>query len=312
MTGLVRTVLGDVPAGSLGATYAHEHLIFDSAYLAGEQPAIHLPSEDAAAEEAAACHAAGVGAMVDAAPCAAGRGVERLAAVSRRSGVAIVAATGLHTAAWYQHHPWALRAGAEEMAALFVADVEQGIDRFDYTGPVVERTEHRAGIVKIGTLGEEPDDRERRVFAAAARTAAACGVPILTHCEGGRGGPAQVELLTSLGVPVERVCLSHTDKVADPGYHRELLDTGVNVEYDQALRAPDATAALLAKMVEAGYLGQIMLGTDGARRSLWTALGGSPGLAWLYAEFPGRAGLGDEQVQAIFETNPQRFLELAA
>lgn len=292
--------------------YAHEHLIIANAYVAEHLAAIHLDSADAAVAELAACRAAGVGAVVDALPCAAGRDAERLADVSRRSGVAVVGATGLHTATWYPHHPWAVEAPPAELAALFVADIVDGIDRYDYTGPVVERTEHRAGIIKIGTLGEQPDDRERRVFEAAALAAAETGAPILTHCEGGRGGLAQVELLARLGVDPTRVCLSHTDKVLDEAYHRSLLDSGVNVEYDQALRNREGTASLVTSMVDAGYADQIMLGTDGARRSMWLAHGGRPGLAWLYRDFAAGLGLDGAARRRIFEDNPQRFLELAA
>lgn len=58
---MIRTVLGDVPAGDLGVCDAHDHLFFRSAQLPGHE----------------------------------------LAAVSRTAGVAVVAATGLHQAAHY-------------------------------------------------------------------------------------------------------------------------------------------------------------------------------------------------------------------
>ena len=51
MTGLVRTVLGDIAAKDLGVTYAHEHLIIDSPLVADRWPHIHLPSADEAVAE---------------------------------------------------------------------------------------------------------------------------------------------------------------------------------------------------------------------------------------------------------------------
>jgi phosphotriesterase-related protein len=141
---------------------------------------------------------------------------------------------------------------------------------------------------------------------------------MLTHCEEGRGAPAQLELLRDLGVPLNRVVLSHTDKVRDAGYHRELLQSGVNLEYDQALRQdpdePRGTAWLIAEMVADGHAAQLMLGTDGARRSLWRSLGGSPGLAWLAAGFPAvleRHGVQAAARRRLFEDNPARVLALA-
>jgi phosphotriesterase-related protein len=57
-----------------------------------------------------------------------------------------------------------------------------------------------------------------------------------------------------------------------------------------------------------------MLGTDGARRSLWTAYGGAPGLAWMadeYRKILEEAGIESEAQDALFVTNPARFLAMA-
>jgi phosphotriesterase-related protein len=316
---IVRTVLGDIAPHQLGATYLHEHLIIDSPLVADRLPHIHLPSVDEAIAELAPCAAAGAGAMVDAMPCASGRDVLRLAAVSELSGLHVIASTGLHTEKYYPGQPWALEAPAEVLADLFVADIETGIDRFDYTGPVTERTGHRAGILKIVTSGTTITARDRRLFAAAALVHQRTGVPILTHCEDGVGAPEQVALLAELGVPLSRVVLSHTDKIVDPGLHKELLSSGVNLEYDQALRHASAeappTARLLAEMIGAGFLGQLMLGTDGARRTLWTALGGTPGLAWLLTGFTAvleSHGVDAEARHQLLVANPARFLTMEA
>lgn len=308
MTAVVRTVLGDVAPDRLGVTYLHEHLIIDSPLVADRYPHIALPSVAEAVAEVTACADAGVGAMVDAMPCAAGRRVDKLAAVSRVTGVAVVAATGLHTARYYDGHPWTRAEPAEALADLFTADVTDGIDRYDYTGPVVRRTEHRAGVVKVAAASERLSDPERRLFEAAAETQRRTGAPILTHCEDGRGGLEQVEALAGLGVPLDRVVLSHTDKQPDPGYHRELLAAGVNLEYDQALRDPAPTRRLLDAMLGEGHGRRLLLGTDGARRSLWRTLGGAPGLAWLATGFA--AALDPATRRMLLVDNPARVLAL--
>lgn len=312
---IVRTVLGDVDPAELGTTYAHEHLLFDGPLVEDRFPDLHLHDVDAAVTELAACAAAGAGAMVDALPAGIGRDPYRLAEVSRRSGVHLVAATGVHSPRWYPGLSWANETEPETLADLFIAELTEGIDRFDYRGPVIDRSPYRAGIVKIGSINEQPDERDRRVFAAAALTHQRTGVPILTHCEDGKGGFAQVALLSDLGVAPDRVVLSHTDKVLDVGYHRDLLDTGANVEYDQALRqAPGAergTGWLVAEMVGLGYSAQVMLGTDGARRSMWTSLGGSPGLAALLTDFVPeltRRGLPEGAIGLMLVDNPARVL----
>jgi phosphotriesterase-related protein len=150
------------------------------------------------------------------------------------------------------------------------------------------------------------------VFEAAAIAATRAGTALLTHCEAGTGGLEQLRLLADLGVPADRVILSHTDKVVDRGYHRELLATGAYVVYDQGIRSPEGTARLVRWMVEDGHERQLLLGTDGARRSLWTVLGGLPGLAALRTHLGRR--LADELGQAVMEriwvANPAAALEL--
>jgi len=312
---IVRTVLGDIDPNDLGITYMHEHLIIDSLLVKERLPPIHLPSVDEAVSEASECVAAGVGTMVDAMPCASGRDVLKLATVASRAALHVVATTGLHTERYYEGLDWTTNEPPEVLADLFAADVDEGIDRYDYRAPLVRRTAHKAGLIKAATLGPSPDAHERRLFAAVAEAHRRTGAPILTHCEDGRGGLAQVELLLSLGVQLARVVLSHTDKVADLAYHRDLLSSGVNLEYDQALRQPAnqprGTAWLLTQMLSEGYGMQIMLGTDGARRSLWRSLGGAPGLAWLatgWRDVLARWGVDEATQRGLFVDNPARFL----
>lgn len=306
----VRTVLGDVDPATLGPTYLHEHLIIDHPLVEDRFPHIHLPSVEAATAEARRCHTAGVRAMVDAMPCAAGRNVIKLAQVSRESGVQVVAATGLHAPRYYVAARWAWETDSDTLADLFVADIEEGVDRWDYTGPAVERTRHRAGIIKVATTGESISPAEARLAEAAAAAHRRTGRPIITHCEEGKGALAQVETLRGLGVEAGGIVLSHTDKVQDRSYHREILASGVCVEYDQAIRqvltGDDWTLRLIEAMSGEGHSGQIMVGTDGARRSLWTELGGAPGLAHLVELLEAR--LDAATVRTLLVDNPARFL----
>ncbi|MGC5170111.1 hypothetical protein ACLQ2Q_05635 [Microbacterium sp. DT81.1] len=314
MTG-IRTVLGDIDDFD-GAAYAHEHLILDSPLIADRFPHIHLHDVDAAVDEVARCRAAGAGLMVDAMPISAGRDAVRLAEISRRTGVHIVSATGLHHDRYYGPLHWTNRVGPDELTALFVADLLEGIDEFDYTGPIVRRTEHRAGLVKVATSGEDPDARDLRNIEAAAAASAATGAPVLTHCEGGVGGIAQVERLVAAGVPATSIILSHVDKAANLAYLRDLAATGAVLELDQSLRErADGTSSVTVRavlaLVEAGFADQIVLGTDGARRTLWSALGGEPGLAWLASDLPAvlqEAGVGAADLHRIQHSNAQRAL----
>jgi phosphotriesterase-related protein len=313
---LIRTVLGDIAPEQLGRCYAHEHVIIDRSYTTQLFPDIHLPSVENAVRELSDFKAAGGGAMVDCMPCDAGRNVEKLAAVSKQSGVHLIAPTGLHRTKFYPEGHWRATLTEEALADLFVQEIEQGIDANDCAGPLLRRTAHRAGVLKIASDGASLDAAEARAFQAVALAHRRTGCPVITHCEAGRG-PEQVAALKGMGVEPRHVVLSHTDRQPDPAYHRELFRTGAFVEYDRVFRGTlddsNPTLLLFVAMVKE-FPGQVMLGTDGARASYWRSYGGSPGLDYLLREFSDRArkqGVTDAELKKVFVDNPARAYAFA-
>jgi len=305
MTGFIRTVLGDISPDQLGVTYMHEHLIIDSPIVAKDFPHIHLPNETDAITEVNECKKVGVGAMLDCMPLGSGRDAKKLLRIAEATGVNIISATGLHHDRYYREDDLLEKASAEKLAELFLRDINDGM----------EKTSAKAGAIKVVTSGPRIKDREVKLFEAAAIAHSESGAPILSHCEHGTGAIEQLELFSKFNIPLSRVTLSHTDKEADLGYHHEILSSGVFVEYDQSLRQADdakaPSAQLTSAMVGAGFVNQIMMGTDGARRSLWSSLGGTPGLAWLYSGWTSKlieAGLNQNNIEQIFITNPTKAL----
>lgn len=317
-TPFVRTVLGDIDPADLGVTYAHEHLVIDGGRPVALEPDFELNDLPRLADELRAAHAAGLRAAIDMMPADCGRNPGLLAQLSRLTGVHLVAATGLHHEKFTGPAHWSLRASEDELADLFSADVEIGIDARDYTGPIVERTGIRAGVIKIGGSLGGPSQRDRPIFRAAAAAHARTGVPIHTHCEGGTGALEQVALLSDAGVPPNRVSLSHVDKVVDRGYQREIFATGASVVYDQAFRwdhRPNGTLQLLEWATADGRLGQVMLGLDAARQSYLTAFGGGPGLTFLletFARTMEERGIGAAEQRTMLVANPARAFAFPA
>jgi len=315
VTGFIRTVLGDIEDFE-GIAYAHEHLIIDSPLIADRFAHIHLHDVDAAVEEVTTCRNAGVGLMVDTMTVAAGRDIVRLAEISQRTGVHILSVTGLHHDRYYGPLHWTNRVSGDELTELFIAELTTGVDEFDYTSPIIRRTTYRAGLAKVATSGDAPDARDLRNIDAVAHASVATGSPVLTHCEGGVGGIAQVERFVDAGVPASSIILSHTDKTNDLAYLRELAQAGAVLELDQSIKGRSEgtesfTARAVVDLIEAGFEDQIVLGTDGARRSLWTSLGGEPGLAWLASTFPTvltQMGVGSEHLSKIQHGNARRAL----
>jgi predicted metal-dependent phosphotriesterase family hydrolase len=313
----VRTVLGDIAPADLGVTYAHEHLVIDGGRPVEMSPDFLLADLDRLTDELRAGAAAGLQAAIDMMPADCGRNPVKLAELSRRTGVHVVAATGLHHERFYGPSHWSLRATEAELADLFVADVEDGIDERDYSGPILHRTDIRAGIVKIAGSEGGPSPRDQPIFRAAALAHQRTGVPIETHCEGGTGGLEQIRLLGEAGVAAGRVSLSHVDKVVDRGYHRELFASGAFAVYDQGFRWGDrdnGTLTLLEWAAADGHLGQVMLGMDAARQGYYAAFGGSPGLPYLLGEFSEAMearGLDRLVRHRLFVDNPARAFAFA-
>jgi 5-phospho-D-xylono-1,4-lactonase len=201
---------------------------------------------------------------------------------------------------------------------LFIADIEDGIDEHDYSGPVVRRPTHRVGVIKVAGSDGGPSDWDRRVFEAAAIAHRRTGAPILNHCEGGTGAIEQLRCLGDGGVAVDHVALSHVDKVVDRGYHRELAATGASLEYDGAFRwgsEPNGTLQLLEWAAEDGHLDRVVLGMDAARRSYYAVYGGSPGLRWLLEGFSTAMeehGLGADVRRRLFVDNAARVFSFAS
>lgn len=315
---VVRTVLGDIDPADLGVTYAHEHLVIEGGGAVDMSPDFLLADLDRMAEELGAAAAAGLRAAVDAMPADCGRNADHLAELSRRTGVHVIASTGLHHEKFYGRWHWSRRLGEDEIATLFSADVTDGIDANDYAGPVVRRTGVRAGLIKVGGSEGGPSARDEPIFLAAAAAHRETGVPIHTHCEAGTGALEQIALLTSAGVAPGHLSLSHVDKVVDRGYQRAILETGAFVVYDQAFRwgdRPNGTFQCLEWAAEDDRLDQVMLGMDAARQGYLTAYGGRPGLPWLLGEcsrLMEERGLGAAARRRIFVDNPARAFAFAA
>jgi phosphotriesterase-related protein len=305
MSSKVRTVLGDISPEALGVTYMHEHLIIESEIVKKDYEHIYLPSTEYAIAEVLLCKKAGVQSMVDCMPTGSGRNPQKLRKISELTGINIIATTGLHHDRYYRKDDEIEKLSSSQLGQIFINEIENGMDD----------TEIKAGIIKVVTSGSEIKDREIKLFEAAAFAHDKTGTPIISHCEHGKGAVEQIKLFTKLGIKLNRVTLSHTDKENDHGYHRELLSSGINVEYDQSLRQfneeQPESALLTMAMIEAGHLNQIMLGTDGARRSLWSSLGGTPGLSWLYTGWGRKLkelGASEDVLSRLFNHNPSAFL----
>ncbi|MFD7205347.1 phosphotriesterase [Streptomyces sp. NPDC059893] len=303
---LIHTVTGPLPAAAVhGPALAHEHLVLDldrrgdgGAVL---DPEAHGPA--VTSELAALREEFGLALVIELTCRGMGRDPRALARISRDAQVAVVAATG-----WYYEpfHPPEL-AGAEvgQLAETLVREIDGGLGS----------TGVRPGVLgEVGSHGDVPSEPESRALRAAARAAVATGLSVATHAQLGRGGLAQLELLTAEGLAPHRISVGHQDLLDDPAVHKELAASGAYVAFDtvgkENYQSDDVRLRLLLALVEAGYADRVLLSCDISRHGYLEREGGQ-GYRHLFRSFLPRAraaGVDDGLVDLMTRRNPLRFL----
>lgn len=310
----VRTVLGDIEPQAMGFTGSHEHIIIEEGFVTMGNKDFILNDVDKVSEELKNFYTAGGRTVVDTMPAACGRNVLKLAAVSKNTGVHIIVPTGIHLEKYYRPNHWRYFVTEEELTDLFIKDIEEGIDEYDYSCPIVKRTRHKAGLIKLATGKEKFSEHQLKIFRSVVQTHRVTGAPILTHTTEGLQAIEQAELFIKLGADVKHIVLSHLDRNKDLGYHKAVMQTGVYVEYDSHFRWKNDddnwTYTLLEKLLP-DFSGQITIGMDMARNTYWKSYNGSPGLNYLLTDFQEqmkKRGL-QEYIKEIFFNNPHQLFQ---
>ena len=343
--GEVMTVLGPVPASSLGMTLMHEHLLFNlETYLheppeKADVPLMERPlslehlwwvrehpmasrhnlyQTDAAlaAEEAMLFKAAGGSTIVEVSSIGLARDVRGLEQIARQTGLNIIAGTGYYVGS---SHPASLRGrSVEDVADEMVRDLEQGMDG----------TPIRAGVIgEIGT-SEPLYDTEAVVLRAAARAQARTGAAMVVHpAPQHRSAEAfapWLDILENEGAIPSRVVLSHCEArigarpdafsvLARRGYMMALDTWGNTKHYESrnfTMPGDEDRVRLLARLVADGLTPHLVLAQDVCYRDALTAFGG-PGYGYLPRSIRPRllaAGVSAEAFSAMLVENPRRVL----
>jgi phosphotriesterase-related protein len=238
-------------------------------------------------------------------PYGTGRRGGALAALSRATGVHLVAATGLHRAAHYGGGE--LAAVKREMAGLFVEELTAGLR--DAPGGSPDGTVPRAGMITVAQTLHGPDAHAVRTMTAAAEAHHATGAPVGVDLEAGTAAADVLELLCGrLAVPPASVLLGRAGRFPDPRAQREAAASGAYLVFGgpggpggehRAHRAtgrrPPDSLADLADLAAAGHGERLLLG--GAAAGALPAGGLRPRVA---------RELGGELADLILVHNPAR------
>jgi len=251
----VATVLGPVPADRLGAVAVHEALL---CVLPGAEHAFDIVVDRAEIFETLAAALTefrehGGGTVVDSTGMFHGRDVRLLEALSRSTGVHVVASTGMGPEALLGGYfltpqtdpptPWP----AERFADLFTREVTEGM--------VVPRVERRgpAGLVVTAVTRTGMTATDESLLRGAARTALRTGVPVSFRA--GADAVRELDVLLAEGLTADRVVAADTGEQA-----AEVAARGAHVVVTDPARVAD--------LVDAGHGGCVLLATGGVAVSV--------------------------------------------
>ena len=338
----VSTVTGAVASTDLGVTLTHEHVLNDvtswshTTSSAGWDPQDFadrpvsedilwdlrqdpfgnrdncvLQDRDAAVEEVDRYARLGGRTIIDATGLGAGRDLAGLREVSRRTGVNIVAGTGYYLEK--SHPPGVDRLDPEQIAERILDDLSAGEDGI------------RPGIIGEIGVSAEFTAAERRSLEGALLAQRETGLPLQVHLPGWfRLGNEVLDIAERLDVDPTRIVLCHMGPSSDDlTYQEQLLNRGAWVQYDmigmelyyadQEVQCPsdEENARWLARLVELGYLPQLLISQDIFLKSLLRRHGG-PGYGHILQYFVPRLrrhGLDQTVTDQLLITNPRRLFE---
>lgn len=338
-SGLVMTVDGPIPAGEMGVTLMHEHLVNDCrcwwnppkeperAHLATEpvnpgilgelrmDPFVNLDNcalddHRVAAAELLPFKAAGGRTVVDPTCRGIGRSPEKLREIARITGLNIVMGSGYYLQA--SHPPEVASLPAEAIADEIVREALEGVDG----------TDARIGLIgEIGVSGDFTPDEEKSLRGAA-KAQARTGLPLMVHLPAWyRHGGRILDVVESEGADPSRTILCHMNPSGhDVEYQTGLARRGAFIEYDmvgmdfwyadQQVQCPsdEDNAAAIRRLIDLGYLDRILLSQDVFLKMMLTRHGGF-GYAYVPTHFAARLrrhGVSDAEIATMLVDNPRR------
>lgn len=316
----VNTVLGPVPADELGVVAVHEALL---SVVPGAEHAFDITMDRAEVFEILAKKLTdfrdhGGKTIVDATGMFCGRDVRLYEALSRSTGVHIVASTGMGpeemlggyflTPQTNPPTPWP----AEKFADLFTKEITEGM--------VVPRVERRgaAGLVATAASPGGMTATDESLFRGAARTALNTGVGVSIRYGSDAVGDLGVVLDEKL--PACRVVVGGLDRkdAVAAGAPLEVARRGAFVALDHVGLDDDAhvtdreRAALVLDLVKAGHSDRILLSSNAIGKALGRPAYDLP-YSYVSSTFIPLAkseGLSDDDARRILVDNPRDLLTL--
>ncbi|MFA7637158.1 MAG: hypothetical protein WCX81_05300 [Monoglobales bacterium] len=257
---------------------------------------------------------AGGATIMDATMPGIGRDTKALKKISKDTGINVIMGTGYYVGST---HPEKLGSMTEEeIADEMIAELTVGIHGV------------KAGVIGEIGISEVFDEKERRVLRASAIAHKKTGAGILVHINPWTtNGIEAMEILLESGVDQSRIAISHIDVENREDYVLRLLKAGVYVEFDnfgkeyfvdlEARRdgygcfvTDVQRVEFVKKLIDAGYVRQILLSCDVCLKTLLRKYGGwgydhvLVNIVPMMREF----GISDADINIMIKENPADFL----
>jgi phosphotriesterase-related protein len=307
----IMTVLGPIPASTLGITLSHEHVLVD--FIGADSTGYHRWDRQEVVNKVlpylSEIQQFEVTALMECTPAFLGRDPWLLKTLSRETGMHLITNTGYYGAHGNRFLPaefFELR--PEELAQVWVNEFENGI----------EGSGVRPGFIKIAVDADDTLSHEHhKIITAAALAHKGTGLVIASHT--GPDAPAfeQISVLQSHGVDPSNFIWVHAQhgslegniKAARMGVWISLDNVNLNREEGSAFDIR-WYADRIRDLKEAGCLHRVLISHDAGWYKPEEPDGGSfRGFTGIFtALIPAleHQGLSQEEIKLLLEINPQK------
>lgn len=342
----INTVLGTIEAKDLGICAPHEHVYIDMSVFFQEPEAVGkkfvstqpvgmnnlgllrrnpfavldnvvMKDEETQLEEIMHFKAAGGKTIIDATVVGLGRDPELLARASAITGLNIILGCGFYVRDAQKSET--LELTTEQIEEQIVREVEESI----------EHTGIKAGFIGEIGISHIMYDFEERSLRGACRAQVRTGSPLMIHINPwSTQGIQAMDIVKEYGIAPEQIIICHSDVENNEDYIFKLLDMGVYIEFDNWGKemftdiwdckpgsgrfVTDWQRALLTKkIIDKGYVRQLLHSTDICLKSLLHKYGGwgydhiLKHIVPLFKEL----GVSQREIDIMLIENPARWLD---
>ena len=250
---MIHTVLGDITAEDAGVILSHEHILCcshamktgfgDKWFNTKEVIDIGVELLKQVKREC------GVNTIVDGTPLNLGRDIKLLQEISRRSGVHIIASTGL-----YYTEDYFLRAKSPELLASYFIDecfygtVDTGV---------------KPNFLKCATNDQGVTELNEKSLLTMGIVQKETGLPLYAHnyhCS--KTAYDQIRVFERCKANFEKIVIGHCSDTNDITYLEDLLKQGVYVGFDRIFEECYHKAKTICTLIERGWEDKLLFSHD--------------------------------------------------